>query len=53
VKTSFTLKFIQYGGKHFTKPAMHICCTVLAHDQESVADDEDPQFQTASALNKK
>jgi len=37
----FSLRCIQYiSGKCFMRPAMHVCCEVFAHHQESVVNKE-------------
>jgi len=38
---TFTVKCIQY----FMRPAIHVCCTMFAHDQQDVVDEEDLSAQ--------
>jgi len=37
-----------YGGKCFTRPAIHVWCKIFAHGQESVVDEEEPGRRVVS-----
>ena len=47
----FSLIYVQYCNKYFTRPAIHVWCKKFAHGRESVVDEEEPGRHVVSTTD--
>ena len=47
----FSLIYVQYCNKYFTRPAIHVWCKKFADGPESVVDEEEPGRHVVSTTD--